>query len=181
MSGNLNIFSCWGIRDEGWFILKGILGILFIAVVGGSMLSWIIFPIPSMICLPSGIKTLALRVRVLGAWMGYQFSLMNYRDNLIKMKFIIFTVFCGSIWFIPFIRTRGIYIQPIKVGSSSLKSFDQGWCEYMGAQGIYSFFKNTSIFNQLVQNNFLKIYLIFFIIWISLLLFIFYLNSLFKA
>nr|YP_010385107.1 NADH dehydrogenase subunit 5 [Cordulegaster boltonii]UPL65117.1 NADH dehydrogenase subunit 5 [Cordulegaster boltonii] len=173
MSGNLNMFSCWGISDEGWFMLKGMLGMLFMAVVGGSMLSWIIFPTPSMICLPMEMKTLALSVSVLGAWMGYQFSLMNYSDNLVKMKFIIFTIFCGSMWFMPYISTRGIYIQPIKMGSSALKSFDQGWCEYMGAQGIYSFFKNTSIFNQLVQNNFLKIYLIFFMIWISLLLFMF--------
>lgn len=47
-------------------MLRGIITLSFIAVLGGSLLSWALFPTPSIICLPFALKTLALRVRVLG-------------------------------------------------------------------------------------------------------------------
>lgn len=178
MVGETNMSSCYGITDEGWWILKGILGILFMAVLGGRLLSWLIFPIPSIICLPLIFKTLALTVRVLGAWIGYQFSILHFGDKLFRIKFIFCSFFMGSIWFIPYIRTRGINFYPINIGAKILNGFDQGWCEYIGAQGIYNYFKNLRIYNQLYQNNFLKVYLIFFVIWITLILFIYYSSSL---
>nr|AIW64899.1 NADH dehydrogenase subunit 5 [Ictinogomphus sp. MT-2014] len=170
MSGELSMFSCYGLSDEGWWMLKGMLGMLFMAVVGGSLLSWVIFPVPLMICLPASMKLLALIVSVVGAWLGYQ--LMSFRGlgPLLSMNYIFCTFFIGSMWFMPYISTRGVSVYPIKYGSLFLSSFDQGWCEYVGAQGIYSYIKATSVYNQSYQNNFLKIYLFFFVGWVLLLL-----------
>nr|YP_010321745.1 NADH dehydrogenase subunit 5 [Asiagomphus coreanus]UKO32839.1 NADH dehydrogenase subunit 5 [Asiagomphus coreanus] len=173
MAGGLNMSSCYGISDEGWWMLKGMMGMLFMAVLGGSLLSWVIFPIPSMICLPMILKMLALIVSVVGAWMGYQFSMSHFGDNLFSMKIIFSSFFMGSMWFIPYFSTPGIYFYPVILGGNFLSGFDQGWCEYMGAQGMHDYFKNLSIYNQSYQNNFLKIYLIFFIIWITLILFLY--------
>nr|YP_009942423.1 NADH dehydrogenase subunit 5 [Anax parthenope]QOC71592.1 NADH dehydrogenase subunit 5 [Anax parthenope] len=173
MVGESNMISCYNISDEGWWMLKGMCGMLFMAVIGGSLLSWIIFPVPSMICLPFFYKTLALSVSIVGAWFGYEISCSFYSDNLLSMKNIFVSFFLGSMLFMPFISTRGIYIYPIGVGGNMLKSFDQGWCEYFGAQGLYSSFKNLTQFNQSYQNNFLKIYLIFFVLWITLILIMF--------
>nr|YP_010725886.1 NADH dehydrogenase subunit 5 [Nihonogomphus lieftincki]WDY83488.1 NADH dehydrogenase subunit 5 [Nihonogomphus lieftincki] len=170
MVGDSNMSSCYGISDEGWWMLKGMMGMLFMAVLGGSLLSWLIFPIPSMICLPFNLKTLALSVSMFGAWAGYQMAPLYHSGEIISMKYIFSSFFSGSMWFMPYISTRGVYISPINVGGNFIKSFDQGWCEYFGAQGLYKYFKNLTIINQDYQNNFLKVYLIFFVIWIMLIL-----------
>nr|YP_010261314.1 NADH dehydrogenase subunit 5 [Gomphus vulgatissimus]UIB40221.1 NADH dehydrogenase subunit 5 [Gomphus vulgatissimus] len=173
MVGEVNMSSCYGLSDEGWWMLKGMMGMLFMAVLGGSLLSWVIFPIPSMICLPMFLKLLALVVSIVGAWMGYQFSILHFGGSLFSLKHVFSSFFMGSMWYMPYISTRGIYFYPINLGSMFLSSFDQGWCEYMGAQGMHNYFKNLSIYNQSYQNNFLKIYLVFFMIWITLILFLY--------
>jgi NADH-ubiquinone oxidoreductase chain 5 len=66
ISGDFNTFSLHPLSDEGWVILRRIMSLSFIAVLGGSLLSWALFPTPSMICLPFFLKTLALRVSLLG-------------------------------------------------------------------------------------------------------------------
>nr|YP_008993136.1 NADH dehydrogenase subunit 5 [Epiophlebia superstes]AFM83558.1 NADH dehydrogenase subunit 5 [Epiophlebia superstes] len=173
MSGDLNMVSCSSVTDESWFMLKGMMGMLFMAVVGGSMLSWVLFPSPLMVCLPFELKTLALSVSVLGAAIGYSMAHTNYNDSLLSMHNILISFFLGSMWFMPYISTRGVYIYPMKIGTNLLKSFDQGWCEGMGGQGMYEALKNFSKTNQSYQNNFLKIYLTFFVLWIILMLLIF--------
>lgn len=178
ISGSFNYNTCNGISDEGWYILKGMMAILFMVVIGGRVLSWILFRLPSIVCLPLLFKTLALIVRVSGGLFGYHISISHYRSPLMSLSLIFSSSFLGGMWFIPYIRTRGVYIYPLHSGYQFLKRFDQGWCEYFGAQGLYSIFKSTTIFSQFYQNNFFKTYLILFFIWLILLLFIFYLDSL---
>nr|YP_010574630.1 NADH dehydrogenase subunit 5 [Leucorrhinia albifrons]UZI00201.1 NADH dehydrogenase subunit 5 [Leucorrhinia albifrons] len=173
MSGSFNYNSCNGIFDEGWYMLKGMLFMVFMAVVGGSVLMWILFSNPSMICIPFYLKILALTVSVLGGLFGYQFSMMYYSSSLISLKMIFSSFFLGSMWFMPYISTRGVYIYPNYSSSFILKSFDQGWCEYFGAQGIYSLFKNLTMFTQFYQNNFLKTYLMLFFVWLMFIMFLF--------
>nr|YP_002860165.1 NADH dehydrogenase subunit 5 [Davidius lunatus]ACB48047.1 NADH dehydrogenase subunit 5 [Davidius lunatus] len=170
MTGQFRMGSSYNVSDEAWWMSSGMLGMLLMAVFGGAVLGWLIFPVPSMICLPSSLKLLALLVSLLGGWIGYQVSFFYRVDGTLNKSFIFSSFFMGSMWFMPYISTRGAYITPLKSGGVVLSSFDQGWCEYMGAQGIYLYFKNMSILNQTYQNNFLKIYLLFFMIWILVVL-----------
>nr|YP_009327172.1 NADH dehydrogenase subunit 5 [Orthetrum sabina]ANX09996.1 NADH dehydrogenase subunit 5 [Orthetrum sabina] len=170
MSGPFNYMSCNGIIDEGWFMLKGMFFMVFMAIIGGSMLSWILFKVPSMICMPLFYKTMALIVSVVGGFMGYQLSIFYYSSVLMSFNLKFISSFLGSMWFMPYLSTRGSYIYPLYSGGHFLKSFDQGWCEYFGAQGIYSIFKNLTMFVQSYQNNFLKSYLLLFFIWFLFLM-----------
>lgn len=179
--GSFNYISCNRILDEGWFMLKGIICIVFMAVIGGRMLRWILFKTPSIICIPIIYKILALFVRLIGGFIGYQLSIFYYSSNSISLNIKFISSFLGRIWFIPYVSTRGVYIYPLYSGVYFLKSFDQGWCEYFGAQGIYHIFKNVTIFIQGYQNNFLKSYLLLFFIWFLFLILIYYSDSLFKA
>nr|YP_010261327.1 NADH dehydrogenase subunit 5 [Libellula quadrimaculata]UIB40234.1 NADH dehydrogenase subunit 5 [Libellula quadrimaculata] len=172
MCGSFNYSSCNSIMDESWYMLKGMLCMVIMGVVGGSMLSWVLFKNPSMICLPLFYKMLALMVSLMGGLFGYQLSIYYYSSIILSLKLLFVSSFLGSMWFMPFLSTRGVYIYPLYSGNSFLKSFDQGWCEYFGAQGLYSMFKNTTIFVQGYQNNFLKSYLLLFFIWMSFLIFI---------
>nr|ASM82599.1 NADH dehydrogenase subunit 5 [Agnetina aequalis] len=170
MSGDFNSSSLHPLNDEGWVMLRGMLGLTIMAVLGGSMLSWVLFPTPSMICLPMFLKTLALSVSVFGGWVGYELAKFALNYDLQTMKFYLPTSFMGSMWFLPFISTYGVSNWPLQSGLYVSKSFDQGWSEYCGAQGLYSLFSQWSSFVQGWQNNDLKTYLTGFILWIIVLL-----------
>jgi NADH-ubiquinone oxidoreductase chain 5 len=66
ITGSFHPTVCHPINDEGHIILRGMTGLLLMSVVGGRILSWLLFPTPAIVCLPLGLKTLALRVRLLG-------------------------------------------------------------------------------------------------------------------
>nr|QHD47920.1 NADH dehydrogenase subunit 5 [Suwallia bimaculata] len=170
MSGDFNVSSLHPLSDEGWVMLRGMMSLSFMAVVGGSLLSWVLFPIPSMICLPLILKTLALSVSLLGGWLGYELAKFALNYELQTLRLHLLSSFMGSMWFMPFISTYGVSSAPLHVGIYVHKSFDQGWSEYLGAQGLYSLFTTSSSIVQNWQNNDLKTYLISFMIWVIILL-----------
>nr|ASM82638.1 NADH dehydrogenase subunit 5 [Bittacus planus] len=173
LTGEFNSNSLHPLNDEGWVMLRGMMGLLFMAIMGGCMLSWLIFPSPSMICLPLYLKTLALVVSLIGGWLGYeisQFSL-NWKNKTLINYFP--GVFVGSMWFMPFISTYGVNFYPLLVGQKIVKSFDQGWSEFFGGQGLYKNLGSRSKLIQKLQNNDLKIYLITFVLWVIVLSIIF--------
>nr|QHD47868.1 NADH dehydrogenase subunit 5 [Peltoperlopsis cebuano] len=170
MSGEFNVMSLHPLSDEGWTMLRGMMTLSCMAVLGGSMLSWVVFPCPSMICLPLELKTLALSVSLLGGWIGYELAKFSLSYDLKSLEKHFLVSFVGSMWFMPFISTYGVSSGPLQLGNLVLKSFDQGWSEKLGGQGLYSGFTRTSLISQNWQNNNLKTYLISFIMWIFVLL-----------
>nr|UFZ13418.1 NADH dehydrogenase subunit 5 [Neohermes inexpectatus] len=166
-SGSLNPLS-----DEEFYMLKGMLGLLFLAIMGGSMLSWLIFPSPIMICLPFYLKILALFISILGGWLGYEMSKFKIGWISNSLNYYSYVVFFGSMWFMPIISTKIVSYFFLKLGFKITKIMDQGWSEILGGQGMYLYIKNNSMMNQMVQMNNLKIYLLSFIMWVIILIFI---------
>nr|UPX88623.1 NADH dehydrogenase subunit 5 [Ptychoptera scutellaris] len=166
MVGNFNSSSFHPLNDENWVMLKGMLGLLIMAVIGGSMLSWLIFPTPNMICLPKLLKLLVLITCILGGFFGYLISNVSLFFINKSMETYGVSYFSGSMWFMPMISVSGIIKPPLALGLMTIKSMDQGWSEYFGGQMIYYSLKKYSLYLQLMQNNNLKIYLLTFILWI---------------
>lgn len=169
LTGDFNTSSLNCLNDEAWTISKGIRGLLFIAVIGGRILSWLIFPSPSIICLTPVLKFLTLFVCIRGGLLGYFISNVSLYFFNKSLNNYSLSFFIRSIWFIPNISTRGSIFYPLLLGINVIKRFDQGWREYFGGQKIYSSLKYFSLFNQFLQNNNLKIYLITFVFWIIVL------------
>nr|UFZ12950.1 NADH dehydrogenase subunit 5 [Protohermes concolorus] len=170
MTGTLNFKSLNSINDEEWNMLKGMLGLLFLAIMGGSMLSWLIFPTPSVIVLPFLMKTMALSVSVLGLWIGYEMAKFSLSWSLYSLNTYFLTNFLGSMWFMPILSTKFISNYFLKLGYMIISSVDQGWSEMFGGQGMYNFMKNYSQINQYLQFNNLKIFLLSFVVWIIILM-----------
>nr|UFZ12859.1 NADH dehydrogenase subunit 5 [Chloroniella peringueyi] len=170
MTGTFNFKSLNLIIEEDWIMLKSMLGLLFMAIVGGSMLSWLIFPTPSVIILPLNLKLLTLLVSILGLWLGYEMAKFKFSWQLLSLKFNLMSSFAGSMWFMPILSTKFICMFFLKIGYTITKSIDQGWSEILGGQGIYNSMKNYSLMNQYIQSNNLKIYLLSFVIWIIVLM-----------
>ena len=169
LTGEFNSSSLHGLNDEAWVISRGITGLLLIAVIGGRILSWLIFPVPTIICLPFFLKFLTLIVCISGGILGYLISNVSLYFSNKSLKNYFLRFFLSSIWLLPNLSTKGVIYLPLSLGISVIKSFDQGWREYFGGQQIYNLIKYFSLFNQFLQNNNLKIYLIRFILWVIFL------------
>nr|YP_002327409.2 NADH dehydrogenase subunit 5 [Drosophila littoralis]ACJ43980.2 NADH dehydrogenase subunit 5 [Drosophila littoralis] len=170
MTGDLNCSSLNVLNDEGWVMLRGMMGLLIMSIIGGSMLNWLIFPVPYMICLPFFFKLLTLFVCIFGGVTGYLISVSNLYTINKSMIFYNITNFMGSMWFMPYISTYGIIFYPLNYGQIVGKSFDQGWSEYFGGQHLYQKLMNYSQTLFLIHNNNLKIYLMLFVFWILILM-----------
>nr|YP_009469725.1 NADH dehydrogenase subunit 5 [Sphodromantis lineola]AVE15580.1 NADH dehydrogenase subunit 5 [Sphodromantis lineola] len=170
--GDFNLVPMFKLSEESWMMIYGMLGLMIFAVVGGSMLNWMIFLTPYFICLPFFMKIMPILVSLMGLWLGsilFKYSL-NYYFNLFKWYSII--IFSGSMWFMSMIFTKGVSNLPLVIGFNSFKYMDLGWSEYFGAQNLYFVMMKLSGINQWFQTNNLKSYLVIFLIVLILLVFI---------
>nr|ARX95734.1 NADH dehydrogenase subunit 5 [Protochauliodes biconicus] len=172
MVGFINTSSLNPLSDEEFFMLKGMLGLLFFAVFGGSMLSWLIFPSPVMICLPLNLKMLALVVSLFGGWLGLEMSKFKLMWSCYSLNFYKYITFFGSMWFMPILSTKFVSFLFLKMGYLMIKTMDHGWSEMFGGQGMFMFMKNKSVLNQFIQMNNLKIYWLSMVLWMMIILFI---------
>nr|YP_009487648.1 NADH dehydrogenase subunit 5 [Bironella hollandi]AWB98323.1 NADH dehydrogenase subunit 5 [Bironella hollandi] len=170
MTGDFNSNSLHPLNDKGWTMIFSIFFLMIMAIIGGSMLNWLMFLSSGMICLPLMLKLLTLFVCILGAFFGYLISNVSLFFMNKSMNFYNFSNFVGSMWFMPMISTLGIINYPLKLGLYSYKSFDQGWSEYFGGQMLYNQLKNYSLYLQEFQSNSLKIYLLSCMLWFIILL-----------
>nr|APT41473.1 NADH dehydrogenase subunit 5 [Viannamyia furcata] len=173
LTSEVNIFSYHPMNDSSWVMLKSMMGLLVMAVVGGSMLMWLIFPNPTMICLPFSLKMLTMLICILGGLVGYLIS--NVYLHFVNKALSYFQVswFLGSMWFMPGLSTNGMMFYPLMIGYNLIKSLDQGWSEYIGGQGMYTLALKNSFLIEKLQNNYLKIYLMLMFIWVLIMFFIF--------
>nr|YP_010360980.1 NADH dehydrogenase subunit 5 [Zeugodacus caudatus]UNQ86529.1 NADH dehydrogenase subunit 5 [Zeugodacus caudatus] len=169
MTGELNCGSLNMLSDEGWVMLRGMSGLLVMSIIGGSMLSWLIFPTPYMICLPSYLKLLTLFVCIVGGVLGYLISNVSLFYVNKSLNNYLSSYYFGSMWFMPYISTYGIVNYPLILGGSVCKSFDQGWSEFLGGQNLYNELVKYSQYMFIMHNNNLKIYLLLFVLWIIFL------------
>nr|QTZ19014.1 NADH dehydrogenase subunit 5 [Mycomya sp. WQY006] len=170
MTGLFSSLSIHPINDEGWTMLKGMLVLVFMSIIMGSVMSWLMFPSSYMICLPSHLKLLTLFVCISGGLVGYLISLVSLFYFNKALNYYYLSSFLGSMWFMPLISTLGLIYTPLNMGGKAIKSMDQGWSEFMGGQNLYSFISNFSKYSQYFQNNSLKIYLMTFLFWVIFLL-----------
>nr|YP_010431005.1 NADH dehydrogenase subunit 5 [Aedes vexans]USS60622.1 NADH dehydrogenase subunit 5 [Aedes vexans]UZH36820.1 NADH dehydrogenase subunit 5 [Aedes vexans]WQF70155.1 NADH dehydrogenase subunit 5 [Aedes vexans] len=169
MTGDFNSTSLNMLNDKGWTMSFSIFFLMVMAIIGGSMLSWLMFFNPEMICLPFFMKMLTLFVCILGGVSGYLISNVKLFFFNKSLVFYNFSFFSGSMWYMPLISTIGVVKWPLILGMHSYKSFDQGWSEYFGGQMLYNQLKNYSLYVQEFQNNNLKIYLLSYMLWVIIL------------
>nr|ANJ70287.1 NADH dehydrogenase subunit 5 [Acilius sulcatus] len=177
ITGDFNFYSFHSLNDEGWIMLKGMLIMLMMVVFSGSMLSWLIFPTPIMICLPMIMKLMALVVSIIGAWIGYEVSKFSLGWVSQSLNFYKYSYFFGYMWFLPNISTFYMNYTPLMLSYNLYKNFDQGWNEYLGGQGIYMNLSKSSMFFQFIQNNNMKIYFLLMVLWLVIIFMMMFIYS----
>nr|YP_010439611.1 NADH dehydrogenase subunit 5 [Bastilla crameri]UTC33507.1 NADH dehydrogenase subunit 5 [Bastilla crameri] len=171
MISDFNLMSIYNLYDEDYIMLKSMFVLLFMSIISGSFLSWMIFSYPYMIYLPFNMKMMVIYVSIIGGLMGYLVSNMEiYSVNKFLMTYNLSNFLC-MMWFMPNLSTYGLSYYFLSFGQKLLKNIDMGWSEVYSGWGLMMIMKKYSIFYNLFQMNNLKIYLFSFIVWMMISLF----------
>nr|YP_009352118.1 NADH dehydrogenase subunit 5 [Euschemon rafflesia]AQX44280.1 NADH dehydrogenase subunit 5 [Euschemon rafflesia] len=176
MVNDYNLLTIYNLYDEDYVMLKSMFMLLFMSIITGSFLSWMIFNYPYMIYLPLNLKLMVIYVSLIGVFLGWLVSNMKiYSVNKFLMSYKL-SLFMSTMWFMPNLSTYGLNYYFLNFGQNMLKNLDLGWYELYSSQGMFKIIKNYSIFNSYIQMNNLKIYLFSFILWMLFLILMLMIN-----
>lgn len=151
--------------DEDYILVSPVIFLSTVSLVSGPTLSWLLISSPSLIFLPTILK--------MGALIIISFSIIstlricNFNLNLRSISNPLL-FFLGRIWFLPNLRGQLSSSTPLKRGENFLKTFDQGWLEYLVTSCTYGYSSNLNPLLTKIQNNTLKTHFVVFVIWIFL-------------
>nr|YP_009045488.1 NADH dehydrogenase subunit 5 [Tanaecia julii]AHA03839.1 NADH dehydrogenase subunit 5 [Tanaecia julii] len=168
MVNDFNLLSIYNLYDEDYVMLKSMFILLFMSLVSGSFLSWLIFYYPYMIYLPFSLKMMVIYVSLMGMFMGWLISNMKIYSLNKFLMFYNFSVFSTVMWFMPSLSTYGLVYYFLKLGQVLGKNIDMGWSEIYSGQGLHKIIKYYSLVNIIYQMNNFKIYLFSFILWVMI-------------
>nr|WOC30366.1 NADH dehydrogenase subunit 5 [Eodorcadion gorbunovi] len=173
LTGQLNYISLNCLGEQKMFMLKGMSGLIFLVIFSGSMLSWLIFPSPYFICLPSILKWMTLVMILIGMYIGYESAKFKISYNLKSLNILTLSSFLGTMWNMPLISTLGVNFYPLFLSEIYFKKNDQGWLEYYGGQNISLKLEYLTKFLQMLSINHLKIYFLLMVIWLFFIIILF--------
>nr|YP_010327006.1 NADH dehydrogenase subunit 5 [Cosmia restituta]UNP54256.1 NADH dehydrogenase subunit 5 [Cosmia restituta] len=177
MVNDYNLVSIYNLYDEDYVMLKSMFVLLFMSIISGSFLSWLIFSYPYMIYLPFNLKMMVIYVSLIGGFLGYLISNMKiYSVNKFIMTYNLSNFLC-VMWFMPNLSTYGLNYYFLNFGQNLLKNIDLGWSELYSGFGMMNIMKKYSVFYNIYQINNFKIYLFSFIIWMMIILFMLLFNN----
>nr|YP_009654700.1 NADH dehydrogenase subunit 5 [Anaxandra taurina]QCI09241.1 NADH dehydrogenase subunit 5 [Anaxandra taurina] len=171
MSGYNGLFVC-RCYYEDFYMMFSMIGLTFFSVTLGSLLCWLIFPYPTLMVFFNFDKLMPLIYILLGGWLGYEFSVMNYSNSLFGLMNYLSISFLGSMWFMPYFSTYILSLNSLFFSKSFYNFMDNGWGEYLVSSSLFSFFSYLSDYNTFYQSNNIKFMLLSFIFVALILLFI---------
>nr|AVE15429.1 NADH dehydrogenase subunit 5 [Atergatis integerrimus] len=171
LSGSFNLSSLNNVSDEDKIMVNSMSMLGLGAIFGGALLSWLVFPEPSMICLSSFMKSLVMLISILGCLVGYLFNMMSSIYSLMGLKSYGFVVMAGSMWFMPFLSSLKTSSLSLSLGGALQSIGDKGWYEHFGGQGGYRFFSSLFMVLNKFQVNSVKVFMKVFLISIILIMF----------
>nr|YP_002808490.1 NADH dehydrogenase subunit 5 [Scylla tranquebarica]ACO07197.1 NADH dehydrogenase subunit 5 [Scylla tranquebarica] len=159
LTGGYNLSSMSNLSDED-FLMTNSMSILGLgAILGGSVLSWGLFPECYMICLSSLMKMMVLMVSIFGGFVGYILNFMSVNYLLKSINNYSLVVMMGSMWFMPLLSTLKLSESSLSMGSRMEKVADKGWFEFYGGQGLYYLFSEMFFILNSLQLNSIKVFM----------------------
>nr|YP_009694514.1 NADH dehydrogenase subunit 5 [Eurydema oleracea]QEI26499.1 NADH dehydrogenase subunit 5 [Eurydema oleracea] len=149
--------------SEDYIMLISLILLTIMSISSGSILGWLIFPYPYILCFPLFLKLLPMLFVLLGGWLGYTLSLMYNYDNIFGVYYNYMIEFLGNMWFMPNFSTYMIYNKSFIYSKMSYSFMDSSWGEYIISGSLPNTVNYLSSFYSLYHNNSVKIYLISFI------------------
>nr|AVT43703.1 NADH dehydrogenase subunit 5 [Agathymus mariae] len=173
MVNDYNLMVVYNLYDEDYIMLKSMFILMFMSLIVGSLLSWLIFNYPYMIFLPINLKLMVFYVSMLGMIMGYMISKMGFYSINKFLQTYKLSLFLCMMWFMPNLSTYSMNYYFLSIGQKMIKNVDMGWSEIYSGQGMFNIIKTYSIFSSFMMINNLKIYMYSFILWMMMMMMIF--------
>nr|ADD83049.1 NADH dehydrogenase subunit 5 [Baetis sp. PC-2010] len=166
MMTNISGKTTFNLNDSAGYSCMAMMPLTLLSVTGGLIMSWMIFPTPSLIMLPAGAKTLILPVLALGVMISL--CLWAARTSYtVTAAPGVGSHMMGSMWFMPTLVTRGFGYKTIDLGFSATYSLDRGWVELLSVKWLVANMAQQSSELQSQQNNYLKTFMLTFLIWFT--------------
>nr|AQT38616.1 NADH dehydrogenase subunit 5 [Megathymus streckeri streckeri] len=170
MINDFNLLVVYNLYDEDYIMLKSMFILMFMSVIIGGGLSWMIFIYPYMIYLSINLKLMVFYVSLVGMVMGYLISMMSMNSINKFLKTYKLSLFLCMMWFMPSLSTYSLNFYFLKIGQKMIKNIDMGWSEMYSGQGMFNIIKIYSIFSVYLLMNNMKIYMYSFILWMMMLM-----------
>nr|ATI10802.1 NADH dehydrogenase subunit 5 [Calvisia medogensis] len=154
---------------EGNNMLKGMFVMVFIAIFGGSSLSWLLFPTPSLVIMPVYLKMMVIIVCMIGVWVGYIINKSSLIDYLYNLMYSNVNMYFGTMWFMSNITVKFTYFF-LLFGFNFNKGSDYGWFELWGGNGLYFTLSYYCKMNQFIQNNMFNLFFVFIFFWFTFMM-----------
>nr|AUM75912.1 NADH dehydrogenase subunit 5 [Nymphalis c-aureum] len=171
MINDFNLLSTYNLYDEDFIMLKSMFILLFMSLVSGSFLSWLIFSYPYMIYLPFNMKMMVMYVTLIGLLSGIFISNMGIYSINKFLKTYNLSLFLTLMWFLPNLSTYMLNYSMLIFGQNLLKNIDMGWGELYKSYGIFNILKYYSVIFYVYQMNNFKVYLFSFVLWMMIFIF----------
>nr|YP_009186452.1 NADH dehydrogenase subunit 5 [Paraplea frontalis]AHL44236.1 NADH dehydrogenase subunit 5 [Paraplea frontalis] len=167
--GYNNLYSCQSYFEDNKMTFSMIF-LTIMSILGGSILSWLIFIVPNIILLSLILKIMALIFIFIGFFVGYQMSLYNFNNSFISLVYCL-SYFLGYMWFMPNISTSFLSNYSMSFSNKVFNSIDLGWGEKFVSSSFLFLFNYLSKYNSYYQVNNIKLFMLsfFFIIIIFLI------------
>nr|YP_010596117.1 NADH dehydrogenase subunit 5 [Rhynocoris marginatus]WAJ48449.1 NADH dehydrogenase subunit 5 [Rhynocoris marginatus] len=162
LSYNMNSYVSQSYFEDG-IMMKSMILLSFLAIMGGSILSWLLFSCPTLILFPLYLKLLPLIFVLLGGWLGYELSMVDLFNSFFFLRFYNFSYFSGSMWFMPMYSTYMLYSGFFLLSKSYDSVMDSGWGEHLVSSGSISYLSVLSKLLNWYQYNNVKVFMLIFI------------------
>nr|WPW47393.1 NADH dehydrogenase subunit 5 [Asclepios apicalis] len=159
-----NSYVCQNFVEDNLMNLSMIF-LVIMAMISGSLLSWIIFSTPIFLILPFMMKIMSLIFILLGLFIGYELSIFYYNSLSNYMSFYNISNFLGSMWFMPPLSTYFLSDKFLKISFSLTKNLELGWGEMIFSKLSFFYVVVLSKFIHLFYYNNLSIYMISFFLF----------------
>nr|QWX95108.1 NADH-ubiquinone oxidoreductase chain 5 [Lucullia flavovittata] len=163
MTGYSGLFSCCSFH-ESFIMMRSMIFLTFMGVVGGSLLSWVLFPYPDLLVMPIECKFMPMIFVFLGGWVGYELSFVYLPETIFGLKSNLATSFFGTMWFMPNFSTYMIYSRSLLLSDKYSDFMDMGWGEYIMSNSLGYYFLFVSKLSLFYQNNSIKLFFSAFIL-----------------
>nr|YP_010026165.1 NADH dehydrogenase subunit 5 [Mattiphus splendidus]QOQ37004.1 NADH dehydrogenase subunit 5 [Mattiphus splendidus] len=160
---NTGLFSYLSVGEDS-FMMFSMIFLTFLSILSGSVLSWLLFSNPSLLVFPLECKLMPLLFVILGAWLGYELSIMYYTDSIMGLSYILPTTFMSMMWFMPYFSTYMMYYNVLPLSKFYSNFMDSGWGEYLVSGSSPNLLNYLSSYNSVYQFNNISIYMITFIL-----------------
>nr|UZA61307.1 NADH dehydrogenase subunit 5 [Rhynchothorax sp. JZ-2022] len=150
------------------YILKSLWMLMAASLLSGSMLMWLLFPIPESIFLNFSFKMTIFMILFMGIIFGTLMILFKFMLSTLMIMNPLMHYFMSQMWFISN-SPQLLMAPPLLFSKSLMKMFDFGWSEMYGGQGIYKILNSSKTLSNTNFYNMMFYYLMFFI-WMIMLL-----------